>query len=67
MLSANTMERRLQMAGAILIAGLLVEGLSLLSHGAVAFLVFVGLGGLFLVLGIATYLLALVKPKTSKP
>ena len=67
MLSPNTMERRLQMAGAILIAGLLVEGLSLLGHGAVAFLVFVGLGGLLLVLGIGTYLLALVKPKTSKP
>ncbi len=67
MLSANTMERRLQIAGTILIAGLLVEGFSLLGHGAIAFLVFVGLGGLLLVLGIGTYLLALVRSKPARP
>jgi len=67
MLSANTMERRLQIAGAILIAGLLVAGFSLMGNGAIAFLVFVGVGGLLLVLGIGTYLLVLVGPKTSRP
>jgi hypothetical protein len=61
MLSANTTERRLQSAGIILILGLLVEGLSLLGRGPIAFLVFVGLGGLLLMIGIAAYLLALVR------
>jgi hypothetical protein len=66
MLSANTMERRLQRAGIILIAGLLVEGFSLMGHGAVAFLVFAGVGSLLLVAGIGAYLLALVGSKPAK-
>jgi hypothetical protein len=60
MLSSNATERRLQVAGIIIILGLLVEALSLLGHGAIAFLVFVGIGGTLLVLGVAAYLLALV-------
>ena len=61
MLSANVTERRLQLAGLILILGLLVEGLSLLGHGAIAFLVFVGLGGFLLLIGVLAYLLALLR------
>ena len=61
MLSANSTERRLQIAGIIIILGLLVEASSLLGRGAVAFLVFVGIGGTLLALGIAAYLLALVR------
>jgi hypothetical protein len=61
MLSANAMERRLQFAGIILMLGLLVEGSSLIGRGPIAFLVFVGLGGLLLLIGIAAYLLALVR------
>ena len=61
MLSANLMERRLQISGIIIILGLLAAGLSLLGHGAIAFLVFVGLGGTLLFLGVAAYLLALVR------
>lgn len=61
MLSANATERRLQTAGIIIILGLLVEAFSLLSRGAVAFLVFVGVGGTLLALGVAAYLLALVR------
>ena len=66
MLSSNIMERRLQVAGCILILGLLVEGFSLAGHGAIAFLVFVGFGGLLLLVGIAAYLLALVSPGATK-
>jgi hypothetical protein len=61
MLSANPMERHLQVAGGILIFGLLVEGLSLMGRGPIAFLVFVGCGGLLLLIGIVAYLLALVR------
>lgn len=61
MLSANPTERRLQLSGIILILGLLVEGFSLMRHGPVAFLVFVGLGGLLLLVGIVAFLLALVR------
>ena len=66
MLSSNAMERRLQIAGSILILGLLVEGFSLAGHGAIAFLIFVGLGGLLLLVGIAAYLLALVHTGSTK-
>jgi hypothetical protein len=61
MLSANATERRLQNAGIIIILGLLVEASSLLGRGAVAFLVFAGIGGTLLALGVAAYLLALVR------
>ena len=61
MSSGNPRERRLQSAGIILVRGLLVEALSLLGRGPIAFIVFVGLGGLLLVLGVVAYLLALVR------
>jgi hypothetical protein len=64
MLSHNIMERRLQVAGSILIFGLLVEALSLSISGPIAFLVFVGLAGLLLLVGIAGYLLAIVRSAT---
>lgn len=67
MLSGNPTERRLQLAGIILILGLLIEGLSLLGHGAIAFIVFVGFGGLLLLIGIAAYLLALVRDGSAGP
>jgi hypothetical protein len=60
MLSANAIERRLQLSGIILILGLLVEGSSLVGRGPVAFLVFVGLGGLLLFVGMLTFLLTIV-------
>ena len=61
MLSANVTEHRLRSAGIILILGLLVEGLSLMGRGPIAFMVFVGLGGLLLLLGVVAYLLTLVR------
>ena len=66
MFSANTTERRLQSAGIILILGLLVEGLSLMGRGPIAFLVFVGVGGLLLLIGIVAYLLALVRTDSTQ-
>jgi hypothetical protein len=66
MLSANTMERRLQLAGIILIVGLLVEGFALMGRGPIAFLALVGVGGLLLIIGILVYLLALVRTDSAQ-
>ncbi len=60
MLSANALERRLQVAGVFLILGLLVEALCLVWKGPLAFLVFLGLGGILLFAGIVVYLFSLV-------
>jgi hypothetical protein len=60
MLSANALERRLQVAGVFLILGLGVEALCLVWKGPLAFLVFLGLGGILLLAGIVVYLFSLV-------
>jgi hypothetical protein len=59
-LSANRLERRLQLSGILLILGLLVEAVCLLWTRPIAFVVFLGVGGLLLVLGILLYLFSLV-------
>jgi hypothetical protein len=61
MLSTDSLERKLQMSGIILIVGLVVEGFCVLGRGPVAFLIFTGLGGLLFLAGIGYYLLALVR------
>jgi hypothetical protein len=61
MLSTDSLERKLQISGIILIVGLVVEGFCVLGRGPVAFLIFTGLGGLLFLAGIAYYLLALVR------
>jgi len=61
MLSTDSLERKLQMSGIIIIVGLVVEGFCMLGRGPVAFLIFTGLGGLLFLAGIAYYLLALVR------
>ena len=66
MLSGNTLERRLQLSGIVLILGLLVEAVALLGRGPLAFIVFVGLGGLLLSVGTIGYLLSLVGPGTAR-
>lgn len=53
-------EKRLRISGLLIILGLLVEALCLTLRGPVAFLVFLGLGGLLLFAGIALYLFSLV-------
>lgn len=63
MLSKNPIERRLQVSGIILILGLLAEGICLLGRGPIAFILFVGLGGLLCGVGILLYLYSLVGVK----
>lgn len=53
-------ERRLKTAGALILLGLLVEIVCLVWKGPLAFLVFISVGGLFVVLGIVAYLLSLL-------
>jgi hypothetical protein len=60
MLSANPMERRLQFSGMLLILGLLVEAVCLFWTRPLAFVLFLGVGGLLLGLGMLLYLLSLV-------
>jgi hypothetical protein len=60
MLSANPMEKRLQLAGIPLILGLLVEGGCLLWARPISFVIFVALGGLLLFFGVVLFLFSLV-------
>jgi len=60
MRSANSLERRLQLSGIFLILGLLVEALCLFWTRPIAFVLFLGIGGLLLALGILLYLFSLV-------
>jgi predicted membrane channel-forming protein YqfA (hemolysin III family) len=48
--------RKLRISGSLIVTGLLVELLSLLRIHPLAFLAFIFLGGLFLIVGIAFYL-----------
>ena len=63
MLSTSPLERKLQLSGIILILGLVVESLCLLGHGPIAFMFFVGLGGVLFSVGILLYLYSLVSAK----
>jgi len=65
-LSAQPVERRLQISGVLIILGLLVEALCLAWKGPLAFLVFLCIGGLFLFAGIAVYLISLVSVPSPK-
>jgi hypothetical protein len=60
MFSADPLQKRLQIAGTFLIAGLVIEALCLLSKGPIAFVIFVAIGGLFIAAGVVVYLLSLV-------
>ena len=66
MLSANPMERRLQLSGILLILGLLVEALCLLWTRPLAFVLFLSVGGLLLGLGILVFLFSLVSRNQSQ-
>jgi hypothetical protein len=57
---ANRMEKRLQIAGTLLIAGLVVEALCLLAAKPIAFVIFVAVGGFLLLAGVVVFLLSLV-------
>ena len=64
--STNVFERRLQLAGVLIILGLLIEALSLLWSRPISFLVYIGAGGLLLGAGVLTYLYSLVSPGSSR-
>lgn len=60
MLSANLVERRLQVAAIVLLTGLLLEVLCLLGKGPVAFLLFCGACAVAFLAGMLLYLRMLV-------
>lgn len=64
-MSANPLERRLQVSGVLLIFGLLTEAVCLFWARPLSFLTFIGIGGAFLFLGIFVYLVSLVSIKDS--
>lgn len=53
---------RLRIAGVLIFIGLLIEAFTLTWNNPIAFLVFLGVGGLLIGLGILFYLLSLVPP-----
>ena len=61
------LERRLRLAGLLLIVGLLVEGICLLWARPLAFILLVGVGGLLCGGGIAVYLYSLVSIGETTP
>lgn len=60
MLSANLLEKRIQIAGFFLIAGLLVEALCLFWALPITFVIFTAAGGLLMFIGIAIFLYSLI-------
>jgi len=54
------MALRLRVAGTCILLGLLIEALTLTWNSPIAFLVFLGFGGLLMFAGIVFYLLSLV-------
>jgi hypothetical protein len=58
-------DRRLRQAGFLIALGLLVELLTLAWNSPIAFLVFLGLGGLLIFAGILIYLWSLVSGEQS--
>jgi hypothetical protein len=60
-------ERRIRMAGILLIAGLLVELVTLRWSHPTAFLFFLLLGGALMAVGIGVYLLSLVSAENKPP
>jgi hypothetical protein len=60
MLSADLMEKRLQIAGIFLITGLLVEALCLVWALPITFVIFAMVGGLLMFIGLAIFLFSLV-------
>jgi hypothetical protein len=65
MLSTNAFDRKLQISGMILIAGLVVQGVCLLRGSPIGFILFVGVGGLLIAIGILLYLYSLASTGSS--
>jgi predicted membrane channel-forming protein YqfA (hemolysin III family) len=60
MLSVNQLEKRRQVAGVFIVLGLVIEALCLLWSTPIAFVIFVAIGGLLMLVGIVLYLYSLV-------
>jgi hypothetical protein len=58
--NSSRLQRKLKTAAYLLIAGLLVEAITLHWAHPASFLLFISLGGILIVAGIAIYLLAIV-------
>ena len=67
MTQLTKIERRIRLAGILLIAGLLVELITLQWSHPTAFLFFLMLGGALMALGIAIYLFSLVSAENKPP
>ena len=64
----RTTEGRLKVIGLLLICALIIEALSFLGHGAIAFMVFSVAAAVLVCLGVPAYLLTLVrKDQESQP
>lgn len=57
---------KLRKSGLLIILGLLVEALTLLWNHPLAFIAFIGIGGLLIAIGILLYLWALVSHTSQK-
>jgi hypothetical protein len=60
------MALRLRIAGVLILIGLLIEGLTLTWNNPIAFLVFLGMGGLLIFVGLVFYLISLVSPSATQ-
>ena len=60
MLKTISMERRLRIAGTLIMSGLLIELGSLLWSHPLAFILFIAVGGSLMAIGIVIYLYSLV-------
>ena len=58
--NASRLQRKLNTAAYLLIAGLAVEGITLHWAHPTSFLLFISLGGILILAGIAIYLIAIV-------
>jgi len=56
----------LRIAGVLIFIGLLIEGLTLTWNNPIAFLVFLGMGGLLIFVGLVFYLISLVSPSATQ-
>ena len=60
--NTSRLQRRLKIAAYLLIAGLLVEAVTLYWSSPLSFMLFIGLGGTLIGLGIIVYLTAIAAP-----
>jgi predicted membrane channel-forming protein YqfA (hemolysin III family) len=60
MLTVNQLEKRRQVAGIFIVLGFVIEALCLIWSTPIAFVIFVAIGGLLMLVGIVLFLSSLV-------